>query len=55
MGREAKEEEEEEAERSVGAYFRLLRDYPGFRILWIGEVWPLLTQQNDCAIDANQY
>lgn len=31
-------EEEEEAERSVGAYFRLLRDYPGWRILWIGEV-----------------
>lgn len=31
-------EEEEEAERSLGAYWRLLRDYPGWRILWIGEV-----------------
>jgi hypothetical protein len=39
MEREEKEDAEEvEAERAVGAYFRLLRDYPGFRILWIGEV-----------------
>ena len=42
-------EEEEEAERSFGAYLRLLRDYPGWRILWIGEVW----DSNDTWIEYN--